>query len=471
MAFGKEAIYFSHAVPGVFFCARAAGGRTAGVWTRQLILSIAWLAAVTWFWRQNVSLLPTRSVPISDASIVAGWLPDGSALISRVELDKDGDSLGYSKGPVSIWRIPSLEKVSERLGDGDELGAAVIDPIGQLAIVGLEAKRRIVDFTTGVTLEDVPGDVHSVVFSRTPERHVLYLRGESVTLRDVGQSRDIWTVSGLSAKHGRFEGDVVVLNHAFRFKSQQIIPLNAPGCLLLNATTGEADSRFDALGKFVDVIFSRDHRWALPVRIPSETSQLCDARTGQPLWTVNVPFETWPKFDLTGEELVLNWAMPNGELRESRWRCSDGKLLTKPPEFFHFANRLIDGSGRYAIDATRPRGLFEWFSGQVLNPLLQAWGSHKEFPDNRLVIVLRDLKTGAVIGPLTDWHIEMVPGRAAALAVGKERIDLYEFPARRNWSWLTWYGVVPVAVALAVRGRWVLRRRHRSKTASCRPTA
>jgi hypothetical protein len=461
MAFGKEAIHFSHAVPGVFFCAPGRSGRKRAVWKRQLILSVLWLAAVGWYWREYVPLLPTRSAKLQYESFWAGWTSEGHVVVSGGELDLNGVYVKKYSGPISFWRVPDLEKISGRLGVGDEIETHHMYAGEGLVVVGMDSQvqRRIVDVNTGVTLEDVPGEVQKIAIGPGPDPKVIYVCADSITLRDPRLSTDLWTVTGVSAQNAEIHHGLVLL---YRPKSVPSGPgpslSAASGIWLLKMGTGEFETRFDAARPFESLAISEDGRWALVYS--RGRTHVFDARTARSLWTLPAQIMHWPQFDTKRGELCLHWATPAGELHESRWRCSDGTPLTPPPTHFAWAHRTIDAAGRYAIDTTTPRGHLEEFIRSCVNPILRAIGSKRQLPEERTIRVLRDVLTNDVIGPLpADRFVGFVPGRTAAVAIGGNRIDVYEFPASRDWGWLAWWGLTPVAIAFGARIVRLVRRR------------
>src|SRR5688572_10750514 len=123
--------------------------RFAGI----LILAI-WLAGVTWYWWEFVSLAPSATVR-TKASVSLGTTSADELMLAHMRYADSSNKRVERCGPIEFWSFPECRKTHEFL-DGDDV--IVSSPFRQDGDVLIRRNGRLVLVNpyAGQTIADLP---------------------------------------------------------------------------------------------------------------------------------------------------------------------------------------------------------------------------------------------------------------------------------------------------------------------------
>jgi hypothetical protein len=440
-------------------------------------MTALWIGAVTWYWWENVPLVPTRSVNVPVDRLAGMLTPAGELVVIRTR--RTGGNI-TKHGPLEFWSFPEVRKARESLSADDEIvwgpnylsGEALIRRNGALQLVNAYSGEHL------TTLPDLSGVKE---FRMVPgRRQVLVQENRDIHLFEFGQLEPRWTVKDFRLRSNVVGGILIAMSYSNQMSnSNQLAPLwKAVGAKAVNVETGQIDLRFDHAGPSREIQLSTDGRWAVvrsmdQKRIWGDKRSVYDATTGTLLWTTPLkPTIDYCWFPSGGEDLCALQTTPHEPGNYLRWRAADGVPLPPPTkaEQREF-NRQVTPNGQYAyVDANSspPRMISSWLNRPTLLPA--AWRDRLWSLLHRQRRKVIDHRSERLIGYLPDYERAFVLKENLGFAtfISGGRISYYALPPQHNWLWLAVWTLVPPATLWFLSQVWQRRRRllFRTRTAT-----
>jgi hypothetical protein len=421
--------------------------RSAGI----LFLAI-WLAGVSWYWRENVPLVPTKSVALPVDRNLATLSPTGELIVSS---SRSLDRRERRMGPFEFWSFPELKKVREAFFSTDEIVQSPDYRTGDI-LIRRDGKLMLCNLYSEAVLTTLPDMAEVRAFSAIHDRQAILLQSDrDLFLYEFNKSEPAWKAADVRLR-GRVAGDILIAKQLSY--SNPRIPTTV-GTTAIVVASGEFDHRFDQLGPAARIDLSPDGRWAL-VHPQRGQPLLCDAATGRPVWTIpDVRVDWW--FSESGD---LIYGHSGHDARLIRRSSSDGTLLSPlEGQAFRQHQRQVTGDGRFAhVDAnnTPPGAVQQWYNQATYLP--NSWRDP--------LYNLLNRQRSKVIDQQMEWLIGYFPDHVRPVVLKNNlgfatytpgRMTYYALPPLRDWSWLGRWALLPPAILILMARAWPWIRRRR----------
>jgi hypothetical protein len=426
-----------------------------------LLVLIAWVAAVHWYWANFVPLPATDSISPSAGLQFQGTTRDGLiAFASRTEA-------WGATGPIRFRDPGNHQWVRESLSAQDRVIQVVLGE-RELAAVLRDDAVAIIDLGNGSTLVSRPTGGRRLSATLSPNGHMAAFFGvDEVSVFDTRSAALLWT-SGVVPHQsgGGFQGD-----HRFHVSHDE----RGRGVIeFRDARDWTVDSRYDGGGLQV---ISDDSRYAV-FQARDGSQAVYDYETGQRLWQIR-PAGSYTRFDGFGERFQFCkggsevWSIAeDGKSRPrlTRWSSETGEQRqTCALAERDVRNPAVSRDGRYLVfQVDRPAFEAPQWAVSLANRLGSSWTG--AVGDARTTIVIADADSGDSIGFIESFENRMddsmlsgidpsmegfaVAPRGFVVASPAGWTRYFELPPRHDWTWLAlWSSCPPAGLWLAARYR------------------
>jgi hypothetical protein len=409
-----------------------------------IVVVAAWVAAMHWYWRSFVLLLPEHVTPITGPHM--RWFATPQAEVATCAQPPRDKPEFFGTGPVSFLQ-PKSGAIRTVLDSSDHI--LVMSRDADLAGVWKDGVLSIVDLQTGrsqveINLPKLP----SHMFLLPAARLVLDQYGDVVTAYDLDTGLIRWTQQGIwiPGFHGSdYCGpDLLSVSTAYRNPTTKAFGGTKPP-RLINLIDGRFDQRIPLSPTAYAIAGSKDGRYWI-----TGDQGLCtiwDPRTGASLWTSEFFPESIIDFSDASSEICVNYEV-DGSVNVARWRASNGEVIDPIPE-----NARPTNSGLRLVGAGHAvRCRFVVTPLELVAPWLAKMGIKLETPWLNYVGELLDRRHGKVLGILPrngGVLINDADGRGFTYAT-LDSIAYYRLPPRRNWWWLARWAFAPPALTAVV---------------------
>jgi hypothetical protein len=407
-----------------------------------ILIGIAWLSGVGWYWLQEVPLKPTLSIKVPYGFRLIGVTPQGEVVAERTT----GNDEGGLVAPIQMWSLQSGLKTRSMLQRGDVVVSSADFASGRVCIQR-GGRFLVIDVSTGNAVDELPSDAREAVCDAALAGRILYSTGNALRLRDPVMQQDVWSNPEFASWRGIGNGYIVVR------------PGSSPGfgapATAVRIEDGHSDDRFDQHQPLMRVSLAPGGEIALVATLGRQ--QICDAETGLIRWGLPGSV-TQPQFSESGEQITSVWTDEDGRFREARWDALSGTVLAAAPKRQRgAAMRTWSSNGRYSVDS---RAISQpWLAGGSTS----AWKASIGWTSLSLRWVgmeaateLRDHSTGRSLGKISErlQSVTMLPDDSGVVTAWNNRIEFFSFEPRRDYVWLVVWGFMPiVTVWLGARFR------------------
>jgi hypothetical protein len=424
-----------------------------------ILIFAVWLAAVTWFWWQNVPLVPTKSVQIpSDAYVSPIPSPAGELVIMPWGVRANTT---IRLGPVQFWKFPEGQIVRSLLTEKDEIiaGSSFTTP----TLIRRNGQLEVIDPKTGQSITKLPDRPNANNYRYLAERRqVLIQNGNDLELFDFDAAEPRWIAKGTMIFLGLVTPDLI-LAHLPDPKGRAG---TFDGVGFVSIETGLPDPRFTRMGKAWNIHTSRDGRLAM-VYFPNAQRSMYDVETGRHLWTMPLMLPSYRySFSPDGSEYIAYLGTRTEPRDPIRWRTSDGQELPKLSGEEMRKVLIPKSTNRYFVKSERLdtyRTVKEWIAS--INRFLSRTGTmiSVRLPTTRYSIV--DTTSGRAIGVLPD-NLDAItlPSDLGFVVPTNGILHYFSMPPDRDYWWLAgWALLPPLSLVAIIKGRkqWRLQRARR----------
>jgi hypothetical protein len=416
-----------------------------------ILIFAAWLAGVTWYWREFVSLAPTATVR-TEASVWLGMTSANELMLARMRYADATNTRVERCGPIEFWSLPECRKTHELLGAEDVI---ISGPLLRTGDVLIRRKGRLVllNAYTGQTVASFPDVPEAREFARVLDKpEVLIGDGKTVQLFELGRETPRWAAP-VTWIRGRPSGGFVSVSG----RSSTSPTAGKTKATLLNVDTGEFDHRFDHLGKVVNTVLSLDAKWAIIHINPDKTTPfrtvVCDVTTGRILWTL--PQRSGvnePVFSADGREVHATALSPDRRPVIQRWQSQDGSPLPDLKPGGSSPLNRDPTNGQYGYWYFGGRNSDTWLKRSVdrMNNYFGSKGIGFYLDLGAPRAYVRDLKTQEILGPLpAESEFTYLPGRQGLISFQHPYLRYYSLPPHRDYFWLAAWALTPPALVIA----------------------
>ena len=416
-----------------------------------LLLIAGWITSVTWYWREHVPLVQTKSVPFSARSGNRMLAANGE-LVVRPYLSPPGQILAPQYGPVEFWTFPDCRKSRKLFTAADQI---VSGPSywTETVLIRRQNQLLIASTETGEPLATLPNLPNARSFHYLRDRNrCLLLDDQDLHLIDLKNSSTLWTVKKCQFLQSVGDDFVVVQR---QHTDQQ--GRSAARFFMLDLETGELDKRFEEFAGALTFYLPPGRRLAL-VGTDRHGQSVVDMATGRIVWTV--PRASGPQgfsFSPDGTELHVRRPQADGTRTFARWRSADGQPL---PELSDWEKRvqtsIATPDGRYAITPESSqanavvRRVIDWARNLASRG---GWVLQISLTDRRFAVFERE--SARKIGYLPDRSEPMTLRNSLGLICFKDgMLHYYALPPRPNYGWLAAWTLGPLALFVVTRAAW-----------------
>jgi len=435
-------------------------------WIAVALLTIVWMAAVTWYWLENVPLMPTKSVKVADGHFIhARGVPSEIAVVPFRQTSA-ANSPFHWHGPIDIWSFPEGRKSREFLTSDDNV--LIRPPYATTEIlVQRNGRLEIWDVFRQKLVTPLPDTGEVRRFRTIPDRRqVLVQYRQELSLYDFHSDRPVWTTAAAVLSDSGV-GDIFI---ARTIAPAGPRPLPKVGVKAFRIADGQPDSRFDSIGPNREIQLSVDGRWAA-ARSHDDRWTICEQSSGRVIWKAPTrPSFDYCQFSEDGEEFFGHENVSKGPARMLRWRSSDGVPL---PDMTDAEQQTqaghVTADGRYALisSVSSPASMV---TRSLSRPwvLLDSWRGRLLGLLHRVRYKVVDRSSQRPVGALPEDARPIVLGDVPGfLMVAPGRIDYFGVPLRHNSWWLAKYAFGPPVLLMMLLRLGRRTRRGRTPDSCC----
>jgi len=415
---------------------------------RRIVISLAWVAGVVWFWLHFVPLSSIVMSASDDRMSCHGAMASGKLLFTGYLNPKDSSQLFV--GPARSVDPQTGRDDWRRFDENDRI-LDVITGAESLAIIDHDHHLSILDCETGQILPSWSMQSVSATAARLSHNASLVAVNDSgrLAISDVETGEQLWSCA-VSDPHCEFEFVSSNLLWILSASADRIEEIR-------DAKTGQMRHPQAMIDWYSKEHVSPDGRLLVSSSTTDydDTARMFDLETGDVAWT----FPLWVSpshvhFSSDGSE-VLCAASQAGKISIARWRAADGRVLLEAPQGASSSEAALSPDGRFAVGVEpvsvtwfeRARYRLSQWSG--LN-----WGSQSLRLMTRLAVM--DATVGLRHGFVDCEGVCRFNVSNEGLAVWRwgEMARFAAFPPRRNWLWVFAWGLAPIAVFEVFLSLW-----------------
>ncbi|MBX3442657.1 MAG: hypothetical protein KF774_09620 [Planctomyces sp.] len=408
------------------------------------VLGAAWIGLACWTWLTFTPLPPAWTLQIPSGQMLLGTTMDGEFALAH------GGQFEM-RGPVTFINGRDGRVDREMLTAEDRFPSPYNRVSNGMAVLR-DGRLLVVDERTGDVRGELPLDNHLAwAWPLEDRRRFLYLDGSTLRMRDTVADEELWSADGYAPGTYCPSPDFVIAMTA-KNVSPTIGRSSAsrPGCVILDAHTGQVDPRFAEYSGFSTAFFSSDQNW-LGVNRHQEFI-LFELPSGERKWSVSKAVNANLRFSADCQQVTADYAMDEGRVAVARWDVRTGAELAPPPQIVKvtsYGTREVSPDGRFALEAvTLDHPLLRQINKGISK---LPFNISVKLPETRKALSLTDAKTSRRIGFVEGaTHGAWLMSGSGYYTSQAGRLTVYPAPPVRDWARLIHWIVWPLA------GSWLL---------------
>lgn len=428
---------------------------------RLVVVTGVWLAAVTWYWWNNVTLVPDRVTRLTDRVLGHAETSPGTYSFAGWKYKDPTAKSGLQKtGPLQIVDSKTGRVVRQFLQPDDEIHAVTFH--GQeLALVSHNGRLSVVNLSDGGTRCSIEEELELKQSHFWADGKVLLLQTSAgLAAYDTSAGQQLWSRPGFSIRSlgVGVPSQLVLVAPVVRPErtvgNTQITARLGPS-QVINVQTGEAEDRFGDPTVIYEIQTSPGGKYVAISRRRS-TQTIHDASTGQLLWTLPA---TMPRcrFSDDGERVIASHLLKKGD--PWAWNAADGRVIDSPSDAVPgtFANGRYSLRGPSILWIHKLPRVTQWLMKYRLSSVV-TWlqqQQHQRF--------LHDNFTNRTVGRIANhsWIIAEDKDHTGISIETWGYVVHYPLPPRPNWLWLVGWAIGPPVGIVLLRVAW---RRYRQQS-------